>query len=965
VSDQAREYLSRVLPWPQGAFVNIHYTFQNEKFDRPGWGGRACRTVDEAVKAVDYALKNVSTRDIYVCLSAQERAEARTAKNGWEYYAPIRSQTNAVALKSFFLDIDCKDEKGYGSPAEAVTALAKFVEDSGMPRPTVVVMSGGGLHVYWTLTSALTPHEWKPRARALAEATKALGLKCDTAVTVDAARILRVPGTFNLKTGAKRPVRIVGRASEEDCTLEQIDEALEKYLEPPSPVLGPLPEGVTVEVDGELSAGVEQHKAPPAKLDELAKVCPFVKTAVDTGGAELPNPLWNLTTLIATFCEDDRASAHRMADQHPGYTPESTDALFDRKVREKAEKGLGWPSCKTISASGCEQCSSCSNFIGGRTPFHFLAPPPPPSGTPLPKDWDLPKGYIRDVSKVINKVAMNIDGSSQLVPIINYPMYEPWLTTNPWTINFTSIPSKGRERQVAVKFSDVFTQGGLRGVLGEQGLALRGGQPAKDFEAFMTSWIEKLQTIKEKLVCTADFGWAQDPVTKKIDGFVYQSLWTPTDPLPATITDPEVSVAYTPAGTAEPWFEAMKLVTSQGKPELNAILASSFGAPLVKFAGQDGVMFSVWSSASGIGKTTALKTAAAVWGDPKKSCMGLNDTANSVTRRIGQLRSLPMYWDELKTEEDTKKFINLVFELSRGREKSRLNSNVQTREIGSWQTMLVSASNESIVDHVVNRTKQSLAGIMRVFEYEITGGIQASEYTTADGDRIMHDLADSYGHAGLGYAKFLGANFEQIKLEVQECRKRVDLDLNATHEERYWSTMVTAVLMGARYGIQLGYLDFNEADLKDFLYAKFKGMREYVKGSPNDMTKSDNVEAVLSQYLNAMRARHMLVTNRIHVGPGKPLGIKVVSDTNRLEAVYVHMGKENRILRIASTNFSDWLKERGYTRQVFMRSLERDIGCRNIKGRMGAGTQYATGTEYVIEIDLIGNLKIFLEQIDV
>jgi hypothetical protein len=40
------------------------------------------------------------TRDIYVCMSTQRMAEAKTGKNGYQYYKPIRSQANAVALKS-------------------------------------------------------------------------------------------------------------------------------------------------------------------------------------------------------------------------------------------------------------------------------------------------------------------------------------------------------------------------------------------------------------------------------------------------------------------------------------------------------------------------------------------------------------------------------------------------------------------------------------------------------------------------------------------------------------------------------------------------------------------------------------------------------------------------------------------------------------------------------------------------
>ena len=84
------------------------------------------------------------------------------------------------------------------------------------------------MHVYWVLNCALSPTEWYPLAAALVEATVRHGFKCDTAVTTDAARVLRVPQTWNYKTDPPRQVRILSEAGP-DYSFEQLDEALTPY----------------------------------------------------------------------------------------------------------------------------------------------------------------------------------------------------------------------------------------------------------------------------------------------------------------------------------------------------------------------------------------------------------------------------------------------------------------------------------------------------------------------------------------------------------------------------------------------------------------------------------------------------------------------------------------------------------------------------------------------------------------
>jgi hypothetical protein len=124
---QAKQYLARVVAWADTdeltAFVNVHTTFQGQNYDKPIWTGRAVTSVAEAISYIQWVLQDQNTRDIYVCLSTQRTAEAKTNKIGGTYYKPIRSQQNAVALKSLFLDIDCKGE-GYANLNDAAVALA-------------------------------------------------------------------------------------------------------------------------------------------------------------------------------------------------------------------------------------------------------------------------------------------------------------------------------------------------------------------------------------------------------------------------------------------------------------------------------------------------------------------------------------------------------------------------------------------------------------------------------------------------------------------------------------------------------------------------------------------------------------------------------------------------------------------------------------------------------------------------
>jgi hypothetical protein len=297
-------------------------------------------------------------------------------------------------------------------------------------------MSGGGIHVYWTLARALTIAEWQPLAAALAEATKKHNLKCDTQCTIDGARVLRIPDTVNRKFETPRPVTLGGAGLDFDYNVEVLEKVLEPYKTHlpahRSSIVLPVPPASLLAKftpDDDLAAGIEKHEFAPFKIEEIAKECAFVRDALATGGLTYTNPMWNLTNLVSVFTEGGRVDAHSMGNKHPGYTKESTDEQYDRKEREQAEKGLGWPSCGTISAHGCKACQSCKHFAAGRSPMHAALRSPASAlpekaaadasvGAGLPPgrittgviqhlNWDVPKGYTTGPDGIVNEIKDN------------------------------------------------------------------------------------------------------------------------------------------------------------------------------------------------------------------------------------------------------------------------------------------------------------------------------------------------------------------------------------------------------------------------------------------------------------------------------------------------------------------------------------------------------------------------------
>jgi len=134
-----------------------------------------------------------------------------------------RAAANVSGAFAFWLDIDCGEDKaaagkGYASVNDAEEALIKFCTDAGLPKPTHIVHSGGGLHIYWVVNSVIPRDTWQSYAKKLKALTKACGFLADDSRTADISSVLRVPGTLNHKYSPPRP-EVLNYAS--DKLIEQ------------------------------------------------------------------------------------------------------------------------------------------------------------------------------------------------------------------------------------------------------------------------------------------------------------------------------------------------------------------------------------------------------------------------------------------------------------------------------------------------------------------------------------------------------------------------------------------------------------------------------------------------------------------------------------------------------------------------------------------------------------------------
>lgn len=959
--------MERVIPWPGPSgpgWVNAHYRFTAPD-GKPRWYGEPFKEPADFIHRAQMLAMDPRKCDIYYCTTVQREAEDRLAKKtGRVFKVAKRDASNATLVKAIWLDVDVKDPpKGYSTLKEAKKAVFNFCDQAGIPLPTAFVHSGGGLHVYWISDRPLTVQEWAPFAEGLKAEAMRLNLHCDYGVTADRARILRVPGTFNLKDEKNpRPVSVsvmagfdydfdkdlaglkaIGApkvtATVTKAPLAALD-LTDFWKNTPTRAMHPIIATGLASASDKLSDGIGGSNLPLDPMPVLRE-CPLFRETIMTGGKGQGQGLWNLVVLASTWLEDPRTMAHGMSNGYPTYTPDETDAMFDRKMDERAKGNLGWPKCKAFQNEGSKHCAGCKYLPLDQSPLHLTkrVKPPDPDQTeqvvtnPITNvvltsaDLTLPPGYMLNDGLICLQVNKNADDPKAPPDWEYQPVFDAEIIAKPRMTNSRPptlyLKYKHGDNYGSLNLSQSAAQSDqtLMASLGEAGLCVNVNAD-KIVRRFMRAWISLL-TLATKRLETKPLGWNYEAGT--ISGFSYGGTLFKCDggEEDTAYADSDFIANLTPCGSVQYVHAAMAALSAQHHAALEIMALQPWASPLLAVTGHKSASILWGFSDSGGRKSSALKTGMAVWCAPDKVRERGGVTETALENKMDLLRNLPAVLDEVTSEQEIEKVYSLFNRIHEGGQGSRANNKGGLRAGKSWQLSLTVGSNKSIYEFYDRKRVDTDARALRMFELfvEYREPIQDKTEMTVLHGRLEHN----YGHLGLEYAKFLALNHVKIAQEYDALSKIVDRelakpgDVAVPQRERFWLVTVVLTLLAARYANQICRVNYFHLDeIKALLYSQYRRNREWVdKYVTNIKTTGESTEDVWNKVVSEW-IDNQIATDKVHVGAGRPAGINILSapPKDRGRPALIHWLREPALVRVNRDALMDTLGALGHGKQM-------------------------------------------------
>lgn len=344
------------------------------------------KSQSQAFKATDTesliaaALAKAPTHNVYYGLGFQAK-EPDPGKRG--------KANDVTCLPCLWIEIDVQGDghKSDNLPPTIEEALAlahRFPKE-----PSIVVMSGGGIHCYWLLDTPLVfkDDEERDAGKTLVRRFQATirgyasenGWKVDN--TSDISRVLRVPGTLNHKSSPPLPVRIMDINPDRRYTAAELEEHCIELTTKAVKTTKAIKkhDGFTIAED-----------FPPAEAETICEHCGWFRHCRDDA-ENLPESEWQEMMVMLGKCANGLQQAHTFSSPYAGYSKAETDEKYE------LNKGYLPRKCETIQLDfGPEHCEGCR--------FNGQLKSPIQLGDPRPKQ----KAVIT-LAEVLNTVQADTD----------------------------------------------------------------------------------------------------------------------------------------------------------------------------------------------------------------------------------------------------------------------------------------------------------------------------------------------------------------------------------------------------------------------------------------------------------------------------------------------------------------------------------------------------------------------------
>ena len=805
-----------------------------------------------------------------------------------------RTKQNVQSLKSFWLDLDCGESKaeldpktgrpdGYATQEDALEALENFIEHTGLPNP-VLVNSGRGVHAYWPLEEEIPRHEWEHVAARLRDVCHTNDLYVDKAV-FEVARVMRVPGTFNQKDGAPKPVSVIRPA--EAVALEEFKDILGVKGE----ALAPRERKPLTALGQALAANTGYNfnriMSRSLKGDGCNQLAHAYNNRANLGYME-----WWYALTVAASCDNGSDMAHKLSKGHEGYDP----AVVDAKVISVE----GPTSCAKFQANNPELCEGCPHMgkiVGPRELGKQFKPASTEDNTVETEDDvgikttltipDFPWPFERGKNGGIYREEKDSEGEVKHKLVYKNDFYVvKCMRDGPmFVVVFRlHLPKEGVE-EFTLPMAKAMDKTELRKAITSHGVVISAGKQLDELLWFIQASIEDWQEREKAEKMRQQFGWADNDTRFIIGSREHSAAGSVYSP-PSEVTA-QLASFMQPKGTLDGWKEVWELY---GDPALapNAFAAlSAFGAPLLRLQNQvPGAAINLHSEASGTGKTTVLNMINSVYGHPSELRLKESDTYAAKLQWLGVLNSLPCTMDEI-TNMKGEEFSNLVYAMANGKGRERMEgaSNTLRTNNTKWQTITVCSSNASFVDKLKGQTKNNPQGeLMRFIEYPIYA---TPVYDTNFAERMFdNQLFDNYGLAGPVYMNYVLRHKEWIAKELEATRLKFKAEIGLSQGERFWSNTVAANLTALIVCKEVGLLRWTSKPIYEFICNRIYDLSKEVE------TPKDGADQVLGEFLYS-HAQNILVidgandkrTNMAALPQREPKGelvVRIEPDTKRM-----------------------------------------------------------------------------------
>jgi len=653
------------------------------------------------------------------------------------------------------------------------------------------------------LTDMIEPRVWETYAAKIVSLASKHGLSIkDPGCSTDAARILRIPGTYNFKNTDDplvTSVLVEGVVTEWGTLKFAIQDACDEVgvtvVEKQAPLLLPKRpmDATTLALLGDFTSSFKLI----ATRSLSGTGCGHIAQAL-MDPENLPEPIWRTCLSTAKFCADGATAIHKLSKGHPEYTPTDTEYKASR---------IEYPNnCSKFAAeAGCDTCQTCPHWGRIKNPIQLgkeIAKAEPTaseieavesetettialSATP-PALPDLPPGYHRGLSgSILREGAVGPDGvKGEPIRVYEYGLNVTRRITDPeqgaCVVMTLDMPHDGH-KEFLIPLSEAQSFERLKGHLAKNNV-IGGKKQMNDVSDYVIHAVKLLQATGAAERSVTQMGWTEEKEIvvgrtryTKSKGGIY---CPPSEKARATADLMQVK------GSFDVWQSLAAQYAAPGLELQACVLMFAFGSMLNGYAHDDPVWLHLVSKASGTGKTTLTRFCSSIWGSARGLTLGSGDTYLSVSQRRVIMNSMALGQDEI-TDMDSKELSRLAYSQSETREKMRLNSDsTQKHNSDMRRNTLITNGNAHIIDALsASRTNAAgqLARLLEIPFEEIANQMVGINHF----DRMFAN----YGHAGALYAPWLVAHEDQLEDRVQECKARFAASIQSTTKERNWVSL--------------------------------------------------------------------------------------------------------------------------------------------------------------------------------